>query len=313
MSWWSMVAKVAGNDTKDKKILIIGAGSIGRVHYNALLEKGHSAAFVTQRKNLNNETFTSLEEALNTFSPNLVIIANETHNHFQSLLGLQRSGYNADVLVEKPLFHESVDYSQITIKNIYVGYQLRFHPCLQWLKNFLLNEKILSVHGYVGQYLPTWRPKCDFVKSYSRYREKGGGVLRDLSHELDYLVWLLNKPKSIVARGGRVSEITFDSEDAVAFILQTDRCPLISFQMNYLDREHRRALTINTNDKTITVDLIKCIVTENGVLKKFPKLSHHQLIEIEHESILKRDTSDLADLHQGAYIVKLIEEIESCL
>ena len=40
-----------------------------------------------------------------------------------------------------------------------------------------------------------WRPKQDYHTSYSAYKNKGGGVLLDLSHELDYATWIFGSLK----------------------------------------------------------------------------------------------------------------------
>ena len=78
---------------------------------------------------------------------------------------------------------------------IYVGYNLRFHPLLKYLKKYLSqsNDKLLSVNIYAGSYLPDWRKNTNYVKSYSASKRKGGGVELDLSHEIDYASWLFGK------------------------------------------------------------------------------------------------------------------------
>ena len=51
---------------------------------------------------------------------------------------------------------------------------------------------------YAGQCLPTWRPESDYKNTYSAKSEKGGGVLRDLSHEIDLCLSLVGLIKIIV-------------------------------------------------------------------------------------------------------------------
>ena len=48
----------------------------------------------------------------------------------------------------------------------YVGYNLRFHPVIIFLKNFLKNKKIFSINLISHSYLPNWR-KIDYRKSVS--------------------------------------------------------------------------------------------------------------------------------------------------
>ena len=42
--------------------------------------------------------------------------------------------------------------------------------------------------------LPTWR-KGDYTKSVSAKKKYGGGVINELSHELDLMLYLFGKPK----------------------------------------------------------------------------------------------------------------------
>ena len=50
--------------------------------------------------------------------------------------------------------------------------------------------KILSVRCEVGQFLPSWRPNIDYRESVSARKALGGGALLELSHEIDYLMWI---------------------------------------------------------------------------------------------------------------------------
>ena len=51
-------------------------------------------------------------------------------------------------------------------------------------------NKVFFVEAETSSYLPSWRKTVDYTKSYSAFPNRGGGVLLDLSHEIDYLKWL---------------------------------------------------------------------------------------------------------------------------
>ena len=79
--------------------------------------------------------------------------------------------------------------------------------------------KVLSVRCEIGQYLPSWRPDSDYRKGVSARRELGGGVLLELSHELDYLCWIFGKVDWVKATLGQQSDLKLDVEDTAHLTL----------------------------------------------------------------------------------------------
>ena len=59
--------------------------------------------------------------------------------------------------------------------------------------------KIFSVRCEVGQNLMYWRKDRDYRSSVTANRNLGGGVLLELSHELDYLSWIFGPCKWVRA------------------------------------------------------------------------------------------------------------------
>ena len=185
-----------------KPALVIGFGSIGQRHARLLREMGLSVHIYSRRTLPEEKKFQSLETALKEVHPEYVVIANETSEHYSALKTVL-SFEVSQVLVEKPLFSASVESLPESPKSqVCVAYNLRFHPLLQRLCSEINGQSVLSVQVYVGQYLPDWRPQQDYRNSYSVSRAQGGGVLRDLSHELDYINWLFGPWQAISALGG---------------------------------------------------------------------------------------------------------------
>ena len=56
--------------------------------------------------------------------------------------------------------------------------------------------KVFNINIISNSYLPKWR-KRDYRTSYSSSKSQGGGVLLDLSHELDYLTWIFPNIKNL--------------------------------------------------------------------------------------------------------------------
>lgn len=217
--------------------LIIGYGSIGTRHANILKEMEHSVHVVSKRNVNAFPCYSSIKEALQNKNFGYVIISNETYKHYNSFMELNEHGYSGKLLIEKPVFLEPSSISQSDFENVFVAYNLRFHPVIQKLHEFLNGKEIYSIQVYVGQHLPSWRPSINYTKCYSASKAQGGGVLRDLSHELDYINWIAGGWKRVAAIGGKFSDLKIDSDDVFVLLLEMENCPVTSVQMNYLDRK----------------------------------------------------------------------------
>ena len=66
---------------------------------------------------------------------------------------------------------------------------MHYHPVLKrarFIESGTLG-RILSVRAEGGFYLPFWHPWEDYRDFYMSWKTGGGGVLLDISHEIDYL------------------------------------------------------------------------------------------------------------------------------
>jgi len=169
------------------KVLVIGFGSIGQRHSRILIEIGCEVAVLSRRSIDFAPHFTDLKIALKDYKPGYVVIANRTNEHLQTLEDLIANDFSGHLMVEKPLFHQLSKVSSNSFNKTAVAYNLRSHILLKKLKRFLENAgQLITANIYVGSYLPNWRVNIDYTQSYSAKKSEGGGVLRDLSHELDY-------------------------------------------------------------------------------------------------------------------------------
>ena len=290
-------------------VLVVGYGSIGSRHARILSKLGCHTAIVSGRKVDFPIIYHDLAVALAAEHPDYVVIANETDQHQSTLSELAKLGYTGTVLVEKPLFSNWVELPGHPFRKVFVAYNLRFHPIIQRLKVLLEGKRILSVQAYVGQYLPDWRPATDYRTSYSASAERGGGVLRDLSHELDYLSWMLGKWERVSALGGHLSSLEITSDDIFALMLVTPLCPIVTLQLNYLDRKTRRFVLINTSDHTIEADLIKGSITIDRDVELFTT-EHDATYRSMHQAALSGNTDALCSLDEGLETLCLIEMAE---
>ena len=289
--------------------LVIGQGSIGQRHAGILTRLGLDVGVVSQHLEPGQNRFSDLQTAVKQMKPDYVVIANSTAKHFTSLQELHATGYSGKILIEKPVFENFREIGPLGKMQVFVGYNLRFHPILTRLKNILADQKICSINAYVGQYLPSWRPHQDYRKSYSAQKKEGGGVLRDLSHELDYLTWIFGHWNSVTAIAGKFSDLDIDAEDTCSILMRTARCPVITLELNYLDRISQRTLTINTAEHTYHADLVNGFLNLEGQTEKFENDRDSTYLTL-HQSILNHSGKDVCSLSEGLKTLLFAEAIE---
>lgn len=301
------------SDDPSTPVLIVGFGSIGRRHAEVLSTLGCSVGVVSRRTSIYGcpwPAWTDLKSAIECLSPSYIVIATETARHHGDLLDLADSGFKGRVLVEKPLFGSPRALPDLPVAEIRVGYNLRFHPAIQALKEALAGELALSVEASVGQYLPDWRPGTDYRTSYSAKRAEGGGVLRDLSHEIDLLIWLFGQPAAVVAMGGRVSDLAIDSDDAWSVLIRQSGSAMTVLHLDYLHRPGRRTIHVETKTRSICLDLIAGCLTIDGRPRSIAFERNDSYRQMHAAMIGRRPTDDLCDALTGLTVLQTITAIE---
>jgi predicted dehydrogenase len=194
------------------KVLIVGLGSIGKRHLRLARELLPNADIRVLRHQHtsdipenSNGCFFNIEDAVH-FKPQIAVVAGPAPFHIDIAEALAFAGTH--LLIEKPLSSSLDNVAKLleTCRKqrviLLTGYNLRFLPSLQKFRE-LLSEgilgELLSVRCEVGQYLPSWRPDDDYRIGVSARRDLGGGVLLELSHELDYLRWIFGEVEWVSA------------------------------------------------------------------------------------------------------------------
>jgi predicted dehydrogenase len=204
-----------------------------------------------------------------SFNPQIAVIANPSPMHLHIASELANAGVH--LLIEKPLssstkgIPELIETCRAKSVIMAVGYNLRFSKSLIHFKN-VINEglvgKILSVRCEVGQFLPSWRPESDYRRTVSAQSELGGGVLLELSHELDYLRWIFGEIDWVRATLSRQSELEIDVEDSAHLILgfasSSDHFQLIAkLDLDFIRHDRTRSCLAIGETGTIHWDGIK--------------------------------------------------------
>jgi predicted dehydrogenase len=291
------------------KALIVGYGSIGTRHARILAELGCHISVISSRLVPVDPLYKNISEAVRKESPDYIVVASETSRHFDDLAEITACDYKGLLLVEKPLFHTVASAVGEIWSNAFVAYNLRFHPLIARLRELLANERIVTVEAYVGQYLPDWRPDRDYREAYSASLQAGGGVLRDLSHELDLLNWLLGGWRTLSALGGKHSSLEITSDDSWAILMATARCPVVSLQLNYLDRPGRRSMLFNTDAHTFELDFVSGVLKIDGKVEEYRAERDYTYGEM-HRALLRGDAGNVCTFAEGIEVVATIDAVE---
>jgi len=247
--------------------VVIGLGSIGQRHARVLGELGHSVTTVSRR---GDGDHTSVADAIAAVRPGYVVVATETSQHAESLRQLAEADFRGSVLVEKPLFAHAAPAPDYPFASLVVGYNLRFHPVMTAFAERLGGREAITVSAYVGQDLRDWRPGRDHRTTASATLQAGGGVLRDLSHELDYLLWLFGPWRRVAALGGSSGTRQIEVEDHLDLLVEMTRSAAVHVHMDYLDQPGIRKIRVNLAEETIEADIPGGRLTINGKVHEFP-------------------------------------------
>ncbi len=259
------------------KLLIIGLGSIAQKHIGAIIKINQFATIYALRSNSNAKPFTNIIDLYKLSDvPNdidFILISNPTSLHSKTILNV--IDFNKPLFIEKPVFDSVMNNDEIfrliKEKNIktYVACNLRFHPALIFLRDYLNsnNLKVNEVNVYCGSYLPNWRPLQDYTKSYSANQKLGGGVHLDLIHELDFTIWIFGKPVNYKSIKRKVSNLLIDTFDYTNYNLSYPDFN-VSITLNYFRSIPKRQIEIVLENEILICDLLTSTIlnSENKII-----------------------------------------------
>ncbi len=247
------------------RFLIIGYGSIGKRHANNLINiHKKSKIFIISRqkiiKNKQEKKFHFLKfNNLNKFTKetfDAIFICSGANEHLMLINKFFNTTNN--IFVEKPLSYNTKKV-QNTLKKIryskkffLVGYNLLFSKSLIYLKKIIRRKKkkIIKVTLRTGYDLRKWR-NVDYKKTVSADKRKGGGVLLELSHDLNNLIWLFGKPVWVSAHISKISDLRINTEDNV-FMVVGFKNTIVNINLDFLSKNYQRYMTFYMKDNTLT-------------------------------------------------------------
>lgn len=271
------------------RIVIAGLGNIGRRHIRLLRARFPHAQIMALRHECSNDVIpeadicvTSLNEAI-AFAPQIAIISTPASHHAVPAIALGRAGVH--LLVEKPMAatlemaNAMAETARQAGVKVQIGYNLRYVESLSIFREAIYAGtagRISSVRAEVGQYLPDWRPGIDWRNTVSAREDLGGGVLLELSHEIDYLRWIFGGVDSVQGWLGYNGPLELNVEDTVHAILhfvgstprnQAGAAPVANLTLDFIRRDPVRRCVAIGDEGTLEWDGVAsrvCLFDTNG-------------------------------------------------
>ena len=250
------------------KVLVVGLGSIGKRHIQNIKKIDPSIKIFVWRqasketdigvsRSFVEDIFFEKKQAL-ACQPDITLVTNPAPFHLGVAIDFLIHG--SHVFIEKPLSISLKDTDRLLKvckdqkKVLMIGYVLRFCEPLNVIKKALSEKKIghvLSAHASVGSYLPDWRPNTDYRNAVSAKHSLSGGILFELSHEIDYLSWFLGEVDSVSAQLSKMSNLEIDVHDTAKLILKFKTGSLASIHMDMVDHAHHRSCRMIGSEGTL--------------------------------------------------------------
>ena len=317
------------NKSNNKKYCFIGYGSIAKKHIKIInqISKNNEIYILkkTYKKNdidKNNVLIIKFEDLIK-IKIDAFFITNPSSIHYSTLQEIYK--LNSNIFIEKPIFekyydiHKIIDYQNSIKKKLKVGYMFRHDPLFLYLKKIVegnLIGKIKLIHIYCGSNLLNWRKKQNLTKSISLKKNLGGGVLRELSHEIDYLLWIFGDFELIKSK--LVNTRTFKNcnvEDEANIFLSKKNNDLISLiNLNFHEKKTKRFCFIIGEKGEIFADIFsrKITIVKKGKKreKKFEGIEKAYLNQMKNflNSNFNRKNND--KIIESLNVMKYISKIE---
>ncbi len=226
------------------KVLIYGFGRMGLTHYSILRGLNRNIKFtivepskilrILLKQNIEADFYNDDSSLNNAFDITLI-----TTPPFVHVKLMERSINRGDkkIFIEKPFggFTNINPFTNYNTKKIYVGYVLRFNPCVQWVKSHIDVKNISSIYGkYFSNTLiakPTGWRNGNF-----------SGVLNEVgSHIIDLIQYILKEDQFDVNYVKKESVIS-DVDDIVEAKLQSKNNKQVKFYFNWVKKDVRKPL-----------------------------------------------------------------------
>ena len=243
----------------------------------------------------------------------VIFVTNPTELHIQTLDEMKP--YGKHFFFEKPITSiTNVDRAErIQLKygsTYYVACPLRYNAVIQYIKDNIDLQDVISVRSISSSYLPDWRPGVDYRKTYSAKKELGGGVSIDLIHEWDYLTYLFGFPDEVQCIMGKKSNLEVNCEDIAIYIGEYKE-KTVELHLDYFGKQTIREIMLFTNHDTIVGDIAHNMIhfLKTGETIEFQESrDDFQIRELEHFlDIISGNKINDSDINHAIKVLKLTQ------
>ncbi len=297
-----------------KKILIIGRGSAGQNHFTALrsVSKKAKISLISSRNFISIYKRKNYEK-LKKINPDLFVICSPANTHLKFINVIEKCFIKKNVLIEKPLFSKKEKKIGNLHNNYFVGYNLRFHPIIQFIKKFIKGKNYFFIRVICSSFLPNWRSNKNYSHSVSAKKKFGGGVKLELSHEIDYLKWIFGEIKIISSFNKKISNLKINVDDILCVHAIIKKKIFLNLDLNFFSRIKNRKVFIDGNNFSLEADLLlntMKIIDKNKKKIIFKPFNLKQTFVKEHLDILGKKQF-ICTFKEALENQKILEAIKS--
>jgi len=213
-----------------RRILVCGAGSVGRRHIANLLQLGADVSVWRARSDLLADLTRDFPVRPQADLPaaiaeaEAVVVATATDQHVSVAAEVLRTG--RALFIEKPVSHDWNGIESLRQQAngavVEVGCQFRAHPNLIALSCMLRSTehgRPLTYRLAMGHRLDAWRPGQDYQRGYSADSARGGGALFDLIHQIDIALWFFGPVVAVHAVLAKLGDLDLRCDDVTNLLL----------------------------------------------------------------------------------------------
>lgn len=285
----------------ERRVVVVGAGSIGKRHIRLLLEREGVQVEVVEP---NPEVLASLQvefgtlvvhesfESMLSTHPDIVWLASPTALHAAQSIAALKAG--AHVFCEKPMAYtveearNVIEAAARSSRVFNVGFYLHFSAGMLLLKQAIERGdlgSVLHIRAHVGSYIT-------LVNSISRYQMHRAGMLFfDYSHQPDLFYWLTKKiPIALQVYGFCGGAMDLMAEPNIADIFcEYDSHLVTHIHLNYIQMPERHMYEVTGDEGWAHLDFNQGLLLvgnrrEQVVQTKMFRQDRNEIFRAEHNA-----------------------------